>query len=345
MRISQIKQVLKKMYIAPKKRSVFLWGPPGIGKSSIIFQVADELNQEFGYTLPEEMYQVADIRLIHYDPVDLRGVPKVDEASGFTKWFPPDFLPRSGRGFLFLDELNTAPRAVQSIGYQLILDRRIADYHVPPGWMIIGAGNRETDAAFVQPMASPLCNRFMFHIDVDVDAEEWIYWANNNNLNPMVIAYIKFSQDSLMKFDPKQHQKAFPTPRTWEFMSDAMELRFGDNEGILELFKSCIGAGEAVKFISFIALHKQIPRIEDILKSPDTAPLPTNPSVGFTLCVTLARMANFDNMNNIKKYVERLGREYSALTISLIAKTKATEHLAETPAFCEWAVEYGSILI
>jgi MoxR-like ATPase len=95
-----------------------IWGACGVGKSQIVAQVADDLDYDF-----------LDVRAVQLDPVDLRGLPRI--AEGQTEWVPPKFLPTSGKGILFLDELTSAPQMTQAGCYQLVLDRKLGEYHLP----------------------------------------------------------------------------------------------------------------------------------------------------------------------------------------------------------------------
>src|SRR5574343_77497 len=199
MKPSKVKESLT--HLAQRKRPVFLWGPPGIGKSDIVRSVAAEMKIE-----------LRDVRLSMLDPVDLRGFPTVS-GTGKAKsmaWVPPSFLPTKGSGILFLDELNNAPQAVQAAAYQLILDRRLGDYELPPGWAVIGAGNRAGDRAVVHTMSTALRNRFV-HIDVEVDVDEWYFWAIKNGISDVTRGFIKFRPNLLHNFDPASTARALPS--------------------------------------------------------------------------------------------------------------------------------------
>ena len=144
--------------------STMIWGPPGIGKSSIVAAAAEKAGIDF-----------IDLRLSQLAPTDLRGLPvpvhpNKGEEYGISKWYPPEFLPREGKGILFLDELNMAPPVMQGVAQQLILDRKIGSYKVPQGWIILSAGNRKEDRASVFEMPSPLANRFI-HLEVEANYE------------------------------------------------------------------------------------------------------------------------------------------------------------------------------
>ena len=145
------------------KLSTMIWGPPGIGKSSIVAQTAARHELQF-----------IDVRLSQLAPTDLRGLPVPE--NGVARWYPPEFLPRSGRGILFLDELNMAPPAIQGMAQQLILDRKVGSYSVPDDWYIWAAGNRKEDRAAVFDMPSPLANRFV-HLEVEPDFESFKAYA------------------------------------------------------------------------------------------------------------------------------------------------------------------------
>ena len=143
--------------------STMIWGPPGIGKSSIVAQTAEHHGLAF-----------VDVRLSQLAPTDLRGLPVAEH--GVSRWYPPEFLPRDGAGILFLDELNLAPPAMQGMAQQLILDRRVGSYVVPEGWFIWAAGNRKEDRAAVFDMPAPLANRFL-HLEVEPDFESFKAYA------------------------------------------------------------------------------------------------------------------------------------------------------------------------
>ena len=176
MKASAVANALRTLVAA--RQPVFIWGPPGVGKSSVIAQLARSLS-----------LSLRDIRALLLDPVDLRGLPYV--AEGRSKWAVPEFLPADGAGILFLDELNAAPAMVQAAFYQLVLDRRLGEYMLPAGWVIVAAGNRDGDRAHTTRMPTPLRNRFV-HLDFEVDAQEWSEWAIGASIRPEVIAFIRF---------------------------------------------------------------------------------------------------------------------------------------------------------
>ncbi|MBD3798132.1 MAG: AAA family ATPase, partial [Campylobacterales bacterium] len=235
-----------------QKVPTFLWGAPGIGKSSIVRQIADEKGLEF-----------IDLRLALMDPTDLKGIPFYDKESHTALWAPPAFLPKDGEGILFLDELNSAPPAVQSSAYQLILDRKIGEYELPCGWAIVAAGNRESDRGVTYKMPSPLANRFV-HFELEVDLNDWRNWAFQKGIDPRVIAYISYKNEHLFTFDPKKDLKSFATPRSWEYVDKILKAQIAADV-ILETISGAIGKEVAVNFLSFIKVIDKLPNIEKIL--------------------------------------------------------------------------------
>ncbi len=236
------------------KLPAFIWGPPGIGKSSIVKEIAKKNDLEF-----------LDLRLSLLDPTDLKGIPFFDAKSQKGVWASPSFLPhdKNSRGILFLDEINSAPPAVQASAYQLVLDRKVGEYELPKGWSIIAAGNRENDRGVVYRMPPPLANRFV-HLELDVDINEWKKWAYSSNIEDILIAYLSYSPESLFRFEPDNTQKAFATPRSWSYVDKILKSSL-PKELYIEGISSAVGEEEAVNLVSFMQVAKDLPNIQDIL--------------------------------------------------------------------------------
>ena len=238
---------------------VFLWGAPGVGKSAIVQQIAESRG------LP-----LIDIRASLLDPTDLRGIPTVEDGKAF--WCPPSFLPDENepRGVLFFDELNAAPTLVQASLYQLTLDRRVGEYTLPDGWQIIAAGNRAEDASVTFRMPAALANRFV-HLDFEADFDDWRAWALVNELHHRVIAFLGTRREMLLNMESSD--KAFPTPRSWEMLSDAIH-HLGLSPDVLDVLIGIVGEGAAMEFIGFCDTAITEERIQAILIDPEHAELP-----------------------------------------------------------------------
>ena len=238
-----------------KRRPVFLWGPPGIGKSDIVKQIGEDAGRE-----------VIDVRLALWEPTDIKGIPYYNADQGKMVWAPPAELPTNAdsTAIIFLDELNSAPPAVQAAAYQLILNRRVGTYTLPKGVDIVAAGNREGDRGVTYRMPAPLANRFV-HLEMKVDFDDFQDWATLNKVHPEVVGYVGFAKQDLYDFDPKSPSKSFATPRSWVFVSDLLQDDDVDNDTLTTLVAGAIGDGLATKFMAHRKIASKLPKAEDIL--------------------------------------------------------------------------------
>lgn len=277
MKPSRISEVLGSLLTT--RWPAFIWGAPGVGKSSVVRSVAREAGLE-----------LFDIRAPLLDPTDLRGLPYLKD--GVAAWAPPSFLPHDANssGLLFFDELNAAPPLVQASLYQLTLDRRIGEYELPAGWRIIAAGNRAEDNAVVFRMPSALANRFV-HLDFEVDFEDWANWASLAGVHPLVQAFLRLRRELLL--DTKTMDRGFPTPRSWEMASDAIKA-FGGVATALDVLIGIVGEGAAMEFVKFSSRSLSAERVEAILDDPEKAKLPDEIGDLYALIAYIAARAKED---------------------------------------------------
>lgn len=285
---------------------VFLWGAPGIGKSDIVREIADD--EQIGFI---------DLRCAQLDPVDLRGFPFVTDKQGgvgkIAAWAPPVFLPNEARdgkrGILFLDEMNLAPQAVLSAAYQLVLNRRVGEYVLPEGWRVVAAGNRQEDRSGVQALPKALANRFA-HVDVVHDAAAWVQWAVRKQVHPVLIAYIRMRGNKHLHDMSGQDQRAFPTPRAWAQVSKVIRER-GDRRK--RMVAGLVGDVHAGEFLAFLDETANLPTLEEIVSDPEGAKMPDSPSRRHVVVTMLADGANKQNITAIMQYAGRLPREFEQL--------------------------------
>ncbi len=237
------------------RRPAFIWGPPGIGKSDIVQQICNDADRE-----------MIDVRLALWEPTDIKGIPYYNSDQGKMVWAPPAELPvdQKSTAVIFLDELNSAPPAVQAAAYQLVLTRKVGTYKLPDGVDIVAAGNRDGDRGVTYRMPSPLANRFI-HVEAKVDFADWQNWATMNYVHPEVIGYLGFAKQDLFDFDPKSSSKAFATPRSWVFVSDLVYDDELDDETLTNLVSGAVGDGLANKFMAHRKIAGRLPKAEDIL--------------------------------------------------------------------------------
>jgi hypothetical protein len=241
------------------KRPVFLWGPPGIGKSELVAGLTEDLG---GYMI--------DLRMGQMEPTDIRGIPFFNKNKEVMDWAPPIDLPDEELAsqypivVLFLDEMNSAAPAVQAAGYQLILNRRSGKYKLPDNVVIVAAGNRESDKGVTYRMPSPLANRFV-HLEVRADFDSWFQWAVGKNIHKDVVGYLSFAKQDLMEFDAKSASRSFATPRSWTFVSQFLEDADATDSELTDLISGTVGEGLAVKFMAHRKVSGQMPNPEDVL--------------------------------------------------------------------------------
>ncbi|MNS69560.1 AAA domain protein [compost metagenome] len=234
-------------------RPVFIWGAPGIGKSSLVQQFAEMVGLPCVSLLGSQLA-----------PEDLIGVPQI--VDGKSQFCPPSIIARDEPYCLFLDELNACNHEVQKAFYSLILEKRIGEYRLPEGSVVIGAGNRAQDSAIVKPMSSALINR-MFHVQLKVSHREWIEWAYAHDLHPLVINYIETRPDHLWVQPPK-HEEPFSTPRSWHMLSDALK-EYGNQlqPEILDILSSgCLSPHHAGQFKAFYKQTNNKYKLNSILE-------------------------------------------------------------------------------
>jgi len=260
--VMQVNGLLESPELANILPPLIIRGAPGIGKSQIVRQVADELGIEF-----------RDIRLAQMDAVDVRGLPSVDTKNHSMEWNPPDFWPRdpNSKGILFLDELLSVDRSLQTCIYQLVLDRCLGDtYKVPDGWYICAAGNRIEDRATAVTMSSALANRFM-HVELAEDSEEWARWAINAGINPSVVGFIRYRPEMLHHMDGENLECGWPSPRSWEKVShmvDIMEKTKAQKTIIKKIVYGLVGPGAGSEFMEFYKNRDVYENIIDMMVDP-----------------------------------------------------------------------------
>ena len=292
------------------RRPLFMWGPPGTGKSAVARSVAEEDGVEF-----------IDLRLVQIDALDLRGMPKVKtnaEGVELMHFVQTSLLPRSGKGYLFLDEFVQAPTLVMNSASELVLDRRVGEYRLPDGWSIIAAGNRRMDRAGTLEMPAHLKNRFI-HIEMQPELKVWLNWAAQNDIHPAVISYLKTAGiQSLYKFSADD--LAYPTLRTWEYASDI--LKTGVKGATLRtLIFGSIGEAVGRELLTWIESNVELPSYEETVAMPDLVPIPPKRSTQMIYADSILREGKPADVGALIKFFERIGsdpemRGYIATQIS-----------------------------
>ncbi len=321
---------------------VMLWGPPGVGKSQMVAETARKND-----------IAVIDIRLSQMEPSDLRGIPfRIGQQ---VEWAVPAMLPdvqrHGSEGILFLDEITSAPPSVSAAAYQLILDRRLGAYEVPPGWAIFAAGNRQGDRGVTYTMPAPLANRFS-HFEVDTHLDDWVAWAYDNGIDERIIAFLRFRPELLFDFDPAHNPVAFPSPRSWEFAHRAIQ-KFHHQPALFQgTLQACVGPAAGLELHAFIDNLDRMPDIEAILRG-EKAGVPKEIDLQYAVAAALVGRAiqakggseAHNIIGNILDYAGRFPQREMGVMLVLDMHRAIGQTLFEVPQFSDWANAVADVML
>ena len=320
---------------------VMVWGAPGVGKSTAVRELTQELGIGF-----------IDVRLAQREPVDMRGLPVPDEKENSVKWLVSGEWPRdpASRGIIMFDELTAADKTLQVAAYEFILDRRLgALYHVPDGWYIMAAGNRIEDRAVSCAMSSALANRFL-HVEVAAETESFLEWAKENNLHPAVTGFIKFRPQLLFAQDNEDLQRGWPSPRSWERVSTMLKIAEKNQRksSLKYTIPGLVGQGAASEFMAFYKNMYYMGDTIDIaecLKTGRTIPLPQKSDLIYACCGAVVYQLNLAKdaktfpiiAENFLKFVMNLSSDFAAMIMNdaetALAETKRWKIIKNHPLY------------
>lgn len=295
----ELDNFLKTLVTDNLHHAVMIWGPPGIGKSWTVAAIARHAKIDF-----------IDLRLGQLAPTDLRGLPVADHEARTSRWYAPEFLPRSGKGILFLDEINMAPPALQGIAQQLVLDRRVGSHTIPDGWHIWAAGNRAEDGASVFRMPSALQNRFI-HLAVEPHLESFRQWALANGVHERIVAFLAFRPELLHKRDTAR--PAWPSPRSWTAANSLLAANLP--------IDPAVGEAAAGEFRAYQRVYRELPDLDAILDGEGSRiPFPTRPDARYATVIGLATRSK--SHKTIKNAIEWTAAGGQPEWVQLLIKAK-----------------------
>lgn len=342
--------------------SLMLWGPPGIGKSQAFRGIAKKLEE-----ITHKTINVIDVRLLLFNPVDLRGIPapyeQEIEVDGkivkekLAKWLKPQLFQMSADpnviNILILDEISAAPLSVQAAAYQITLDRIIGEHKLPDNCIVVAAGNRVTDKSVSYKMPKALGNR-MTHIEIGCDVDDWKKWAIPFGIDARIIGYINWRNTALFDFDPNNDNVAYPTPRSWE-MVDKYLKQFNSIDTCFPLIAGSIGLGAATEFRSYSKVFHKLPNIQAIFEGTETS-VPKEPDVLYALSAALgSRVSKVieekesvrrAQLANLIKYTINMPAEFATLTIKdMVVIDKVRNEMLRLPEWIEWCKKYKNFIM
>ena len=328
--------------------SVMLWGPPGVGKSQGVRQIAAKLGARTG-----KRTQVRDVRLLLFNPVDLRGIPVPDADKQLAVWLKPqvfDLDPSDDLiNVLLLDEISAAPPSVQAAAYQITLDHTCGEHRLPDNCIVLAAGNRVSDRSTAYRMPKALANRLL-HIDVRADYASWRAWATRVGLNDKIVAYLAFRPDRLLAFDAAADDLAFATPRSWEMAAHVVDGLKGDIEAAYPLLCGIIGTGAAAELATWSCVYADLPSLDDIFAGR-RASVPRHTDALYALVSAMTAHArgvkdNLTAIGNSINYATKLPADFSVLLMKdyLNLAPDYRNTLTRIPIFVRWVSEKGALL-
>lgn len=331
---------------------LMVWGSPGVGKSSIVRQVCEDRGIEF-----------IDVRLAQMEPCDIRGLPVPNREEKVMDWFVNGNWPRdpNGKGVIFLDELSAADRSVAVAAYELVLDRRLGKlYQVPPGYLIVAAGNNATDKAIACTMSSALANRFM-HVELKEDAEAWLSWARQNDVHPAVIGFLTYKPGLLFNMDGENLGRGWPSPRSWERVSQLCHMYRDQQDTLLrKLVYGCVGNGAGVEFMEFYKINAEFDNILDVMTDPNSKiKIPDRADQKYAMCSAMVYLLwrgrdekdEAARINGFYRICCELTSDFASMALlasiqhkdKMVVKDRA-DKLLRHPKFKEWKTKHGAAL-
>lgn len=328
--------------------SVMLWGQPGVGKSQAIRELADELKY-----LTKKEVNVTDVRLLLFNPVDLRGIPTANADKTLAIWLKPKVFDMDSSSdvinILLLDEISAAPQSVQAAAYQITLDKTVGEHKLPNNCIVIAAGNRLTDKSVAYQMPKALANRLL-HIEIEANYESWNRWAIRNNIHKYVLGFLKFKPHYLNNFNPKSIELSFATPRSWEMVSNILNNVSENIDDVYDLISGLIGKGLAVEFRTWLKLFNKLPSIEDIFNGKDVD-APKEMDVTYALISSMVSYAkmnkdNLDLIENSVNFAKKLTPDFSLVLLKdyMYIEKNYLEKLLTIPSYAQWARTKGRLL-
>jgi len=312
------------------RRPLLISGPPGIGKTQVVQQVADDLG--IGCIVVHMPVMLVE----DFGIPDISSAKENGHLTYTTPWWWPDVERHGERGILLFDDRNQADHSLQKVLANIIEARILHGKKLPDGWAVISTGNRREDRAGAVRVLSHLANRET-ELTLDVDVPQWQAWAMSKGIDHRLVGFFGFRPHLLCDFDPDRDRN--PTPRAWEAVGRMMENIGHDSPIFFDLVAGTVGEGAATELLAFVSLHEELPDVSRIVKGEDVVVDTSKMSVMYAATSAIAAMTETeDHMSNCFKWLKATGRKEFEIVYARLV-TSANSKLAATGAFTHWVVE------
>ena len=341
-KVNEMVDIFSQMYRYQSPKYVpsqMLWGSPGVGKSKGIYAFAKRLEELTG-----KKVVVTDVRLLLFNPVDLRGIPVASDDKKFAIWLKPYIFQMDESkdiiNILLLDEISAAPLSVQASAYQITLDRVIGEHRLPENCIVMAAGNKVTDKSVAYKMPKALAGR-MTHYEIVPDIDDWKKWAYPEGIDARILGWLNYEPSNLFKFNPNDDNNAYPTPRSWEMVDKYLKI-FKDFDSAFMSMSGSIGKGAVTAFKGYIQVFDKLPNIKDIFDGKNKDRLPQDPALLFAISAALAsytpKVTKDEQIKNIIIYFKDvLPVEFVSLTIRDMCSMKdVKQRFLDCPEWVNW---------
>ena len=318
--------------------SVMLWGAPGVGKSQGVRQIARLLSEATG-----KKVLVTDVRLLLFNPVDLRGIPTANAEKTLAVWLKPKIFQMDDSedvvNILFLDEISAAPQSVQAAAYQITLDHTVGEHKLPENCIVIAAGNRVTDRSVAFHMPKALANR-LCHIEVESHQKSWHNWAVKANIHEEVVSFLDANPEFLMDFHPEEDGLAFPTPRSWEMVSNVLNYTGTNTKEAFPIIVGCVGERAAYALLEWNKVYDRVPEAKDVFDGTEKG-VPTRPETLYALAARIVAYAHNTitekQLNHAIEYVVKMQVEFRNRVLKDFAEIKKlVPYLKKNNLYTTW---------
>ena len=352
MKVNEMVSLMTPLYAASNPKeipSLMLWGAPGIGKSRSIDAISKKLE-----TMTGKKVVVTDVRLLLFNPVDLRGIPVADAKRELAIWLKPKIFQMDPSdniiNILMLDELSAAPQSVQAAAYQITLDRIIGEHKLPDNCIVIAAGNRVTDKSVAYKMPKALGNR-LTHLEIVCDIDDWKQWAIPAGIDSRIVGFLNYMSSKLFVFDPSNDDNAYPTPRSWEMVHRYL-TKINSIEQAFPLIAGSIGLGCATEFKAWTQVFHKLPDIKGILDGTITD-VPKEPDVLFALSAAIVSAigrtqgaAKKKALSNVLTYSMNMPAEFSTLTVKdMVMVEDLRQKILTLPEWITWSRKHKNFIM